>query len=129
MASEGRKIKILVMDDEEIVGDIARQMLVYLGYEVALVKDGNEALSLYKSQSSAGDPFHAVIMDLTIPGGMGGKEAIGEILAVDPGAKVVVSSGYSNDPIMIRCKDYGFSAAIAKPFDIQSLKIIIESLL
>ena len=60
---------------------------------------------------------------------MGGKEAIGEILAVDPGAKVVVSSGYSNDPIMVNCKGYGFSAAIAKPFDIQSLKTVIESLL
>jgi two-component system, cell cycle sensor histidine kinase and response regulator CckA len=117
------------MDDEEIVGDIAKQMLVYLGYEVALVKDGTEALSLYKSQLSCGAPFHAVIMDLTIPGGMGGREAISEILAVDPGAKVVVSSGYSNDPIMVNCKDYGFSAAIAKPFDIQSLKIIIELLL
>ncbi len=118
------------MDDEEIVGDIAKQMLNYLGYEVALAKDGNEALSLYKSQLSyGGDPFHAVIMDLTIPGGMGGRETVGEILAVDPGAKVIVSSGYSNDPIMVHCKEHGFSAAIAKPFDLQSLKSTIESLL
>ena len=116
------------MDDEEIVGDIAKQMLVYLGYDVALVKDGKEAVLLYKSRLSCGDPFHAVIMDLTIPGGMGGKETVGEILAVDPNAKVVVSSGYSNDPIMVQCKEYGFSAAIAKPFDLQSLKKIIESL-
>ena len=129
MASDGRKLKILVMDDEEIVGDIAKQMLVYLGYEVTLAKDGNEALSLYKSQLGNGDPFRAVIMDLTIPGGMGGREAVGQILAVDPDAKVIVSSGYSNDPIMVHCKEHGFSAAIAKPFDLQSLKIIIESLL
>ena len=129
MVSEGRKIRILVMDDEEIVGDIAKQMLVYLGYEVALVKDGADALALYKSQLSCGEPFRAVIMDLTIPGGMGGREAIGEILAVDPGAKVIVSSGYSNDPIMVHCTEHGFSAAIAKPFDLQSLKNIIESLL
>jgi CheY-like chemotaxis protein len=128
VASESRKLKILIMDDEEIVGDIAKQMLVYLGYDVALVKDGKEALSLYKSRLSCGDPFHAVIMDLTIPGGMGGKETVGEILAIDPDAKVVVSSGYSNDPIMVQCKEYGFSAAIAKPFDLQSLKKIIESL-
>jgi two-component system, cell cycle sensor histidine kinase and response regulator CckA len=128
-ASEGQKKNILIMDDEEIVGDIARQMLVYLGYDVVLVKDGKEAVSLYKTKLSRGERFHIVIMDLTIPGGMGGKDAVGEILAVDPDAKVVVSSGYSNDPIMVYCKEYGFSAAIAKPFDLQSLKNIIETLI
>jgi two-component system, cell cycle sensor histidine kinase and response regulator CckA len=117
------------MDDEEIVGDIAKQMLVYLGYDVMLVKNGREAVSLYKNQFSQGERFDVVIMDLTIPGGMGGKEAVGEILAVDPDAKVVVSSGYSNDPIMVHCKEYGFSSAIAKPFDLQSLKNIIEALI
>jgi two-component system, cell cycle sensor histidine kinase and response regulator CckA len=127
--SEARKIKFLIMDDEEIVGDIAKQMLVYLGYDVVLVKDGREAVSLYKSQLSCGERFDVVIMDLTIPGGMGGKEAVGKILTIDPDAKVVVSSGYSNDPIMVRCKEYGFSAAIAKPFDLQSLKGIVEALL
>ncbi len=128
MASEGRKGKILIMDDEEIVGDIAKQMLVFLGYEAILVQDGNEAVSLYKSHMEAGTRFQAVIMDLTIPGGMGGAEAVGEILAVDPEAKVVVSSGYTSDPIMVHCKEYGFSGAIAKPFDMQSLKNIIEEL-
>jgi two-component system, cell cycle sensor histidine kinase and response regulator CckA len=126
---EDRKIKILIMDDEEIVGDIAKQMLAYLGYDVILVKDGTEAVSLYKSQLSHGEPFKAIIMDLTIPGGRGGKETIGEILAVDPGAKVVVSSGYTNDPIMVNYTEYGFSAAIAKPFDLQSLKQMLEELL
>jgi len=116
------------MDDEEIVGDIAKQMLVFLGYDVVLVKDGMEAVSLYKSQLQSGDRFQAVIMDLTIPGGMGGKEAVNEILAVDPEAKVIVSSGYTNDPIMSHYTEYGFSGAIAKPFDMQSLKSIIEEL-
>jgi two-component system, cell cycle sensor histidine kinase and response regulator CckA len=130
VVSEGRKkIKFLIMDDEEIVGDIAKQMLIYLGYDVMLVKDGEQAVSLYKSRLSSGDRFDVVIMDLTIPGGMGGKEAVGEILAVDPDAKIVVSSGYSNDPIMVHCKEFGFSAAIAKPFDLQSLKTIVESLI
>jgi two-component system, cell cycle sensor histidine kinase and response regulator CckA len=128
VASDGKKIKILIMDDEEIVGDIAKQMLAYLGYEAVLVKDGSEALSFYSDQLASGSRFNVVIMDLTIPGGMGGKETVGEILTIDPEAKVVVSSGYSNDPIMLNCTAYGFSAAIAKPFDLQSLKDIIESL-
>jgi CheY-like chemotaxis protein len=128
VASEELKGKILIMDDEEIVGDIAKQMLVFLGYDVVLVKDGKEAVSLYKSLLQSGDRFHAVIMDLTIPGGMGGKEAVGEILAVDPEAKVIVSSGYTSDPIMAHYREYGFSGAIAKPFDMQSLKSIIEEL-
>lgn len=128
MASENLKGKILIMDDEEIVADIAKQMLVFLGYDVVLVRDGREAISLYKERFDAGERFHVVIMDLTIPGGMGGAEAIGEILAIDPEAKVVVSSGYTSDPIMAHCREYGFSAAIAKPFDMQSLKKIVEEL-
>jgi CheY-like chemotaxis protein len=130
VTSDGQNItSILILEDEDIVGDIARQMLVYLGYDVVLVKDGMEAVSQYISRINCGERFHIVIMDLTIPGGMGGKEAVSEILAVDPNAKVVVSSGYSNDPIMVHCKEYGFSAAIAKPFDLQSLKSIVEALL
>jgi len=117
------------LEDEDIVGDIARQMLIYLGYDVVLVKDGMEAVSQYISRINCGERFDVVIMDLTIPGGMGGQNAVSEILAVDPNAKVIVSSGYSNDPIMVHCKEYGFSAAIAKPFDLQSLKRIVETLL
>ncbi len=116
------------MDDEEIVGDIAKQMLVFLGYDVVLVKEGKEAVELYKTGLEGGDRFNIVIMDLTIPGGMGGREAVNEILAFHPGAKVVVSSGYTNDPVMSHFKEYGFSGAIAKPFDMQSLKKIIEDL-
>lgn len=130
MTSEGQnKINILILEDEDIVGDIARQMLIYLGYDVVLVKDGMEAVSQYISRINCGERFDVVIMDLTIPGGMGGQNAVSEILAVDPNAKVIVSSGYSNDPIMVHCKEYGFSAAIAKPFDLQSLKRIVETLL
>lgn len=116
------------MDDEEIVGDIAKQMLVFLGYDVVLVKDGKEAVALYKTCLKTKDRFHVVIMDLTIPGGMGGKEAVKEILSFHPEAKVVVSSGYTNDPVMSHFKEYGFSGAIAKPFDMQSLKKVIEDL-
>ncbi len=128
MAPENRKGKILIMDDEEIVGDIAKQMLDFLGYDVVLVKEGKEAVALYKSRLQTSERFQIVIMDLTIPGGMGGKEAVGQILAIDPEAKVVVSSGYTNDPIMANCSAYGFSGAIAKPFDLESLKKIVEQL-
>jgi CheY-like chemotaxis protein len=103
-------------------------MLSFLGYDVELACDGAEAIDLYGRAMGSDAPFDAVIMDLTIPGGMGGKDAVSEILAVDPEAKVIVSSGYSNDPIMAHYKEYGFSAAIAKPFDLQSLKNIVETL-
>ncbi len=119
--------KILVMDDEEIVSDIASQLLDYLGYEVELAKDGQEAIELYGKQILEQTPFLLVIMDLNIPQGMGGKETIGEILSIDPKAIAIVSSGYSSDPIMQNYKDYGFSGAIAKPFDLEALKRVLDS--
>jgi DNA-binding NarL/FixJ family response regulator len=78
--------------------------------------DGTQALELYKNAREAGEPFVAVIMDLTIPGGMGGKEAIKKLLDLDPQAKVIVSSGYSNDPILSRFHEYGFKGMVAKAF-------------
>ncbi len=110
------------MDDEEIVCDIAKQMLLYLGYEVEVAFDGETAVELYRQQFDKGVSFSVVIMDLNIPDGMGGQEAVKEVLAIDPSAKVVVSSGYSNDPILQAYEKYGFSGAIGKPFDLESLK-------
>ena len=127
-AGEDKK-KILIMDDEEMIGEIACQMLTYLGYEASHVLDGEEAIALYRQQLEAGDPFAVVIMDLTIPGGMGGKEAVTELLAVDPQARVLVSSGYSNDPGMTNFGRYGFCGHIEKPFDLTSLKAAIEAVL
>ncbi len=119
--------KILVMDDEEIVGDIAKQMLVFMGYEAEIARDGEEAIRLYKEQFNKGMPYLLVIMDLNVPDGMGGQEAIGKILAIDANAKAIVSSGYTNDPIMQRFGEYGFSGAIGKPFDLEGLKNILDS--
>jgi len=121
--------KILIMDDEEMIGEIACQMLTFLGYEARHVLDGEEAISLYRQYLEAGDPFAAVIMDLTIPKGMGGKEAVLELLALDPQARVLVSSGYSNDPSMVNFSRYGFCGHIEKPFDLASLKAAIEAVL
>lgn len=116
------------MDDEEMVGEIACQMLEYLGIEGIHVFDGNAAIAEYSKCKNESDPFAAVVMDLTIPGGMGGKEAITEILAIDKEARVFVSSGYSTDPVMVNYKDYGFVGVISKPFDLAAIQKVVEAL-
>jgi len=121
--------RILIMDDEEMVRNIAKKMLVRLGHEVVLSKDGEDALQAYRESMNSGKPFELVIMDLTIPGGMGGKEAAQQILTIDPNAKIIVSSGYSNDPIMANFKDHGFCSAIEKPYQLQRLSNVINQFL
>jgi len=119
------------MDDEDFVREVAGEMVESLGYSAEFASDGAEAIDLYGKALKSEEPFAAVIMDLTIPGGMGGKEAIRELLKIDPNAKAIVSSGYSSDPIMSDCKKYGFMGVIAKPYKISELgktlqKIILE---
>lgn len=126
LVTQEKKKKILVMDDEDMVGEIACQMLEYLGFEAVHVADGLDAVEEYKKHQESGMPFTAVIMDLTIPGGMGGKEAVTEILIIDRQAKVFVSSGYSTDPIMVNCREYGFSGGIAKPFDLAAMQKMLS---
>ncbi len=123
---ETAPLRVLIMDDEEIVRDVAREMLLQLGHEAVLSADGEEAVQAYKESLDSGHPFDLVIMDLTIPGGMGGAEAVQKILHLDAKAKVMVSSGYSNDPIMANCREYGFCAAIVKPYQLQQLARVIS---
>lgn len=123
------KGRILIMDDEEIVRDVARGMLTLLGYEVIETADGEEALEAYRHSRVEGRPLDLVIMDLTIPGGMGGKEAVQKLLALDPDAKVIVSSGYSNDPIMANFRKYGFRGAVLKPYRIAEMGAAVQKLL
>jgi CheY-like chemotaxis protein len=118
--------RILIMDDEEMVRNVAKKMLTRLGHEVELSEHGEEALKLYRNGTETSKRFDLVIMDLTIPGGMGGKDAVQEILKLDPEAKVIVSSGYSNDPIMAKFEDYGFCTAIVKPYRLQDLSRVIN---
>ena len=113
--------RILIMDDEEVIRQVAAEILKHIGYEVELAEDGTEAIEMYKKALESRRPFDAVIMDLTIAGGMGGKEAIKEITKIDPKVKAIVSSGYSNDPVMSNFREYGFSGAVMKPYRIGEL--------
>jgi len=124
-----RKGKILVLDDEEMVRLVARTMLKRIGYEVEFAIEGSDAIELYKKAMELNQPFDAVIMDLTIPGGMGGKEAIKRLLEIDPEVKAIVSSGYSNDPIMADFKKYGFCGVVAKPYSLEELSQVMHSLM
>ena len=119
--------RILVMDDEEIVGTVASRMLQHLGCSTETAPDGEETLRLYSDSLLSEKPFDVILMDLTIPGGMGGERAVKEILAVDPDASVIVSSGYAESPVMANYRDYGFSGIISKPYTIDSLRNVIFS--
>ncbi len=122
--------KVLIMDDEETIRKSVSRMLLRLGYEVESAKDGGEAIRLYESAVQAHQPFDAVLMDLTIPGGMGGREAIERLRKLDPEIRAIVSSGYSNDPIMSDYKRHGFTNVIAKPYRFDRLgKVINEVIL
>jgi len=113
--------RVLIMDDEDIVTDVMGTMLNQLGYEVLVARDGQEMLTIYQQADESAKPVDVVILDLTIPGGMGGKEAVKKLLLKYPQARAVVASGYYNDPVMADCASYGFKAAVAKPFQIEEL--------
>jgi len=107
---------ILVMDDEETVRDVAQETIRFLGYQVTTCSGGEEAVAKYKAAHESGTPYMAAILDLTVQCGMGGVEAARQILAIDPSARLIVSSGYSFDPVMADFKNYGFCATVEKPY-------------
>ncbi len=116
---------ILVMDDDKMVCDVAGGMLRHLGYKVDFAENGEEALEKYREVMRSSKPFDVVIMDLTIPGGMGGRSAIALLLSMDPGAKAIVSSGYSEDPVMANYEKFGFYGCIKKPYRVAELGRIL----
>ncbi len=120
--------RILVMDDEESIRNIATAMLRKLGYEAACVNDGKEAIKTYLAAQKSAHPFHGIIMDLTIPGGVGGREALKTILESDPSARAAASSGYSNDPIMSNFANHGFKAKITKPYTLAEISAVLQEL-
>jgi CheY-like chemotaxis protein len=126
MAGKG---KVLLMDDEEIILDVSREVLRFLGYEAAFAKEGGAAIGLYRQEKEAGRPFDLVIIDLTIPEGMGGRETVEKLRSYDPGVKAIVSSGYTNDPVMQDYANYGFSGRLTKPYRINEMKTLLESMI
>ncbi|VFQ46381.1 PAS domain S-box protein [Desulfoluna butyratoxydans] len=118
--------RILVMDDEEMVREVVEGLLVSMGYEVLLTASGEEAVAVYRERHGGPEPVDVVITDLTVAGAMGGLEAAGIILQWDPDARVVVSSGYSNDPVMADYMAHGFCAAIVKPYTHADLMAVVS---
>ncbi len=119
---------VMVMDDDEMVQRICADMIRHLGYDVILADDGEQAIEKYKELMNTDNPIDIVIMDLTIRGGMGGKEAARRILEFDKDAKLVVASGYSHDPILADYTQYGFRSALAKPFTLNAISEVLSSL-
>jgi CheY-like chemotaxis protein/two-component sensor histidine kinase len=122
--SVGSARRILIMDDEEIVREILYETLSSYGYEVTVVRDGREAVEEYKKKA-----FDLVITDLTVPGGLGGRETVKLLKECDPDVKVVVSSGYANNPVMAGYDKFGFCGCLDKPYIIEDLLRLITRIL
>lgn len=117
---------ILVMDDEEVIRKTMGEMLKTLGYRIITKKEGKEAVDFYQDELNAGRTIDAMFLDLTVPGGMGGKETVLHIRAIDPHIPVFVASGYAEDPVMSNPDEYGFTASICKPFTVKELSETLE---
>jgi CheY-like chemotaxis protein len=124
------KVRILVMDDEQGVREVAGRMLNHLGYQdIEFAADGAEAIKLYKAAMKSDYPFSVVILDLTIAGGMGGELTIKKLLKMDPEVKAIVSSGYVDDAVIARYSDYGFSGMVAKPYTLEQLRKALQDVI
>jgi CheY-like chemotaxis protein len=121
--------RILVVDDEAMIRDLLCQLLETLGYTVECVQDGAEAVAAYHHAQAAGQPFAAVILDYTIPGGMGGLATLHHLRTIDPQVKALISSGYAANPIMADWAYYGFSGVVAKPYTMAQLQEALHTVL
>ena len=121
--------RILIMDDEDAVRHVTGSIIEQLGFRATYAVDGQDAIDRYRQALDADDPYDVVIMDLTIPGGMGGQEAIERLRALDPKVRAVVMSGYSNDPVLANYREYGFRARISKPFAADDLARVLSEVL
>lgn len=123
------KGKILVLDDDDIIRRSTERLLSHLGYKVFMANEGEQALRLYSAAIENQTPFDAAILDLTIPGGKGAQEIIGELCKLDPHTKAIVSSGYPDDTVMLNFLSFGFCAAISKPYNIEELSNLLKRVL
>ncbi|HOD75141.1 MAG TPA: PAS domain S-box protein [Syntrophorhabdaceae bacterium] len=123
------RARILHMDDEAMILKTTKEMLEGLGYDVACAADGREAIARFREAAAAGTPFDVVLLDITVPGGLGGKGTMRELVAIDPGVRVIVSSGYSNDPVLADHRKHGFKGVLAKPCLMSELDEIIRRVL
>lgn len=128
-ATDVRKGRILVMDDEEMVRSIAGEMIRALGHEVEFARNGAEAIAKYREALSSGKRFDIVILDLTIRGGMGGEETFLRLISLDPELKAVVSSGYADSSLLSEYQTSGFRACLTKPYRMEALRNTLNALL
>jgi PAS domain S-box-containing protein len=122
-AGTTRRARVLFMDDEEPIRGMATIFMDRLGYDCSVASDGAEVLRLYREAMASGRKYDAVVMDLTVPGGMGGREAMEQLLRIDPEVRAIVSSGYSRDPVMASYRTHGFLAVLPKPYGLDQLRL------
>jgi CheY-like chemotaxis protein len=120
---------VLVMDDEKMIREISQALLEELGYTVECAENGSETIALYLKRKEQGQPFAAVILDLTVPGEIGGRETIKNLLEIDPDVKAIACSGYTNGPAMANYREYGFKGVLCKPFRLEELSDAMHELL
>ncbi len=121
--------RVLVMDDETEIRELIKDVLENMGMEVLTCADGKTAIEIYQKEMQSSTPIDLVILDLTVPGELGGKETLNELLKIDPKVKAIVSSGYSNDPIMSEYKKYGFKGVVSKPYQVNELIVTVQNVL
>jgi PAS domain S-box-containing protein len=121
--------KILILDDNEMILQVTREMLSQFGHEIHIAKEGKEAIDLYKKEMKKEAPFDLLILDLTIPNGWGGKEVVTELRKLNPQVKAIVSSGYSSAPIISNFQEYGFSGALSKPYQVNDILQVISDVM
>ena len=117
------------MDDKPAVRTLAVNMLKYLGHDAVVAESGRAAIEQYRRALKRGQPFDAVMLDLVVPGGKGGRETIDELTQIDPAVNAIIVSGYAQDSTLTEYRDYGFKAVIAKPFTLQELSTVLDSVI
>ncbi len=128
-ATVRRTARVLFMDDEAVLRRMARWLLAHIGYQVVCAEDGQEAIALYREAMEAGEPFEAVVLDLTVPGAMGGLECLQKLRELDPDVAAIVCSGYSTEPVLAEHRRHGFRGVVLKPYELEDLDAALQRLL